>query len=191
LIFRGLCVIFRPMPKVAIFIVLLALLTLPGGTQMAWPVTQTARPGYRATIYYVTHPGGLLLKDGIFFNFHDDTLSACNPVRRDPSGNRVYDTTRYWLTKEEKNNIGDTIASIDTLKAIINPCIMDGLVFSFSYESEGVKHAAWVGNAYNSKIYLFVDIINRHVPESFRIRYDKEELIARQKDCAARWRRNG
>jgi hypothetical protein len=67
----------------------------------------------------------------------------------------------------------------------MNPCIIDGLILGISYRMGDAKHHVWISNAYDEKLFLFVDIINNHFPDDWRIRYNKAELIRETKRCFA------
>lgn len=88
-----------------------------------------------------------------------------------------FDTAYYTLTSSEKESILKILKSPDTLKSAINPCIMDGLILSLSYEKGNKKHTVRILNDYDDKLFTFIDIANKYIPERFRIRYDKNELI--------------
>jgi hypothetical protein len=137
------------------------------------------------SIYLVTHPGGLMSGDGRFFILKSDTLSVWNNKGWFSDPNEGFDTADYALTNSEKESILKILKSPDTLKSAFNPCIMDGLILLVSYEKNNKKHSAWISNAYDDQLFTFVDIINKHVPEQIRIRYDKDELIRMTTECFA------
>jgi hypothetical protein len=172
----------------AIFFTLL--LTLSGACLLGQTVRrQTDTSKYIAVVYFVTHPGGFLFGDGHFFAFNGDTLSVWDTYGKSAQFGTRYDTAYYKLTNNEEDSILQTIAPPDTLKSAVNPCIMDGFIFSVWYKSGGKEHVAWVSNAYDERLFLFVDVINRHVPENFKIHYDREGLITETQECLTRLHR--
>jgi hypothetical protein len=144
---------------------------------------QTADSSDRVLIYFVTHPGGLMTGVGRFFAFRSDTFCVWNNKGWLSDPKEGVDTTYYTLTNIEKDSILKILKSPDTLKSAFNPCIMDGLILWFSYEKANKKYTAWVSNAYDNKLFTFIDIINKYVPKQFRIPYDKDELIRITTEC--------
>jgi hypothetical protein len=149
---------------------------------------------YWAFINYATWPG-ILGFNGRLFKFSSDTLSVMNLVERksfgDSTAKDIYDTSYYLLSKKERQSIIETIQSIDSLTSVFNFCIIDGLRFYFSCSLDTTKHTAWVSNAYNSRIYFFVDIINKYVPVQQSIHYNKRKLIKEEKKCLKEMFRTG
>lgn len=151
------------------------------------------KPKYHAFINFATSPGFLGF-NGRLFEFNNDSLLVM--VRK---GYKIgykkykktvkkkyidtYDTTRYILAKDEEDTIQKTINSIDSLASRFNFCIIDGLRFYFTCGIDKVSHGAWISNAYDPKIFLFIDILNKHVPEKLQVRYDREWLIKFEKQC--------
>ena len=121
--------------------------------------------------------------DGRFFTFKSDTLYAWNNKGWFAGPDERFDTVHYALTNNEKESILNILKSPDTLKSAFNPCMMDGLILSVSYEKSNKWHSVWISNAYDDKLFTFIDIINKYVSDQFRIRYDKDELIRMTTDC--------
>ena len=146
---------------------------------------QNEKSSYHAYINLATEPS-VLGFNGRLFLFKSDTLSIMNRKGQkniNDSFINIYDTTYYLLTDQEKQKIIVMIQSVDSLESIFNFCIIDGLRFYFSCGLDTFYHTAWVSNAYDPKIFLFVDIINNHVPKNFQIPYNKDLLIKEEKKC--------
>jgi hypothetical protein len=159
----------------------LLILVLPWLHQDA--AMRQADSDYVASIYLVTHPGGLIMGSGTFYDFNGETLTVRNFIKWLPDNKKMYDTTHYFLSAAERLHIVQDLQSIDTLKSTMVPCIMDGLIFHFASEMKGVQHSVWISNAYNDKIFLFVDIINSHVAREQYIHYNRNELINKMEKC--------
>ena len=167
------------MSKIAVCIGLLLLSVFSGRAQ-------TGKSDYFVFINVATQtgPDGY---DGQLFDIEGDSITVMNLLKRalpsDTTQKNVYDTVYYSLSPGEKENIIATIKSIDTLKSPRNPCIDDGLRFFFSCGIGNSVQDANVINAYDEKIFYFVDIINRHVPKKYQIIYKKNQLIDLLKEC--------
>ena len=168
--------IFSIMSKTSIFSILLTL-------SIFQVCGQTAESSYSVSIYLVTRPGGLITDDGRLFSFKADTLSVWNNKGWFSDSDTKYDTAYYTLTNDERDSILRILKSPDTLKSAINPCILDGLILSIFYENDSAKHTVWISNAYNAKLFTFIDIVNKYVSEHFRIYYNKDELIRKTNEC--------
>lgn len=144
---------------------------------------QTADSNGIVSICFVTRPGGLITGDVRFFSFKADTLSVWNNKGWFSGADARFDTAYYALTNGEKENILSILKSPDTLKSAFNPCILDGLILAITYEKNSAKHSVWISNAYDDKLFIFIDIINKYVPEHFQIHYNKDELIRETKEC--------
>jgi hypothetical protein len=166
------------MTKISTLAILLALSTFQ-------VCGQTANSSYVVSTYFVTHPGGLITGNGRLFSFKADTLSVRNNKGWVSYSDAKYDTACYKLTNNKRETILRLLKSRDTLKSAINPCLMDGLVLSISYERGNAKHTVWISISYNDKVFIFIDIINKYVSNDFRIHYNKDELIRETKECFA------
>jgi len=156
-------------------------------TSFVHPVTgQTNQSSYSAFINLATSPS-VLGFNGRLFKFHSDSLLVMDRSDyrqvNDSTYIDIYDTTYYPITDAEKQKIITTIKSVDSLESIYNFCMMDGLRFYFSCSYDSIEHHAWVSNAYDSRIFMFLDIINAHVPYDLQIRYNKDGLVNEEKKC--------
>jgi hypothetical protein len=147
---------------------------------------QSSSPNFHAFINYATRPG-VLGFNGRLFRFSNDTLV----VMSNENGyfQHDYDTMYYKLSNGELNKIEKTIRSIDSVQSKFNFCIIDGLRLYFSCGIDSVNHGGFLENIYDKKVFLFVNIINNHVPKSQQIRYHKREMTLAQNECLAEFSR--
>ncbi len=147
---------------------------------------QAPQPAYSAYINLATFPG-LTGFNGRLYHFKYDTILVMNRKGQlkinDTTYKDTYDSSYYSLSAGEIQKIITTLRAVDSLESVFNFCIIDGLRFYFSCSIDTIEYNAWVGNAYDPVIYLFVDILNKNVPEKFQIWYDKDQMIREEKRC--------
>ena len=54
--------------------------------------------------------------------------------------------------------------------------------FFISFNDNGRKREGFVANVYREHVYRIIDVFNQVIPD-YKIKYDKEELIEREKKC--------
>ena len=140
-----------------------------------------------AAVYFMTRPGELIVGGGRFYIFKKDSLFVWNQKGWNSNSKPIYDTTYYPLTDKEGDSLFRIIHSSDTLKSAVNSCILDGLILEISYKSFTGIHTVGILNAYDDKLFMFVDMINRHVPENLTIHYNKKELEREAEECSQRF----
>jgi hypothetical protein len=121
--------------------------------------------------------GGTNIFEGVFSKKKKVKKKASKPVY-------IYDTTFYKLTIPQEIEIRHTLRSIHCIDSFISDFnIIDGLRFTFSCKYGFKEYSTWVSNAYHDKIDVFINMINSHVPEEWKIWYDKNELVNWEERC--------
>lgn len=94
-----------------------------------------------------------------------------------------------FVTKIDEQSLQELKSFKDTLETgglksyYDNTCMMDGLILVFQFEWEGKVIESNISNYYVSKIAPVIMFINKIVPESYHIWYDKKELDEWMKGC--------
>lgn len=137
-------------------------------------VSDIDKAGYSRTTYSITEDS-LVIKEGPY-----DFIYLAKNYSKDS----VY--FKRALNQNEKTfltNIEQSIESDDLKASYTNFCIMDGLILSFSFESDKFSKDVTVSNFYNESIAKVVEFINKIAPKKYQIWYNKKVLLKRQNEC--------
>lgn len=81
------------------------------------------------------------------------------------------------------NKIGETLKR-DTLQSTYTSfCIIDGLILHFQFEWHDKEYGSTISNYYKQQIAQVVEYVNSIVPGKYKLWYDKDVLLKRQKEC--------
>ncbi len=95
------------------------------------------------------------------------------------------DSVLYSTTELPKNKIRQLAEiNIDSLSVLYsNICIRDGDIKSFRFKKNGKSKSVSLQNYYHTELSPAIEIINRIVPEKYKMHFDKDRLIKKMEDC--------
>ncbi|MBS1562804.1 MAG: hypothetical protein JST39_00390 [Bacteroidetes bacterium] len=132
------------------------------------------KAAYKRTTYHVS-AGRLEIKNGPY-----DFIYLSKDYEKD---RLVFSTPLDTAAGSRLAVLGAGLYNDSLKKVYSNTCIIDGLIFSFSFEWAGREKTTTVSNFYLARVAPFIDFINGHVPYKYSISYPRETLERLRRSC--------